>query len=162
MDSATYFYNRTSYFSIGDGMKQLTTTDGKFGPYKDVTEFDEFWLVDGATLPKHIIGPSQVEDWDGQYPVVEKPLPDNEDVYMAAMEALYDKVAQTKQYDNRLTCALRAGYPGPFQAEGLAFGSWMDTCNEFGYYMLARVTSGDLPQPTVDEFMAQLPEMEWP
>lgn len=79
------------------------------------------------------------------------------------MTALFDTTAQSKRYDNRITCALRAGYVGPFQAEGQAFATWMDTCNSLGYTMLAEVQAGTRPMPSsVAEALALLPEMVWP
>lgn len=80
-----------------------------------------------------------------------------------AMDDLFNLTAQSKHYDNRITCALRAGYPGPFQSEGLAFASWMDAQNLKAYQMLAQVESGDLPMPkTVQEALALLSPMVWP
>lgn len=79
-----------------------------------------------------------------------------------ALEAHYDATAQTRHYDNRLTCALRSGYPGPFQAEGAAFGTWMDTCNAYGYQVIADVEAGKRPIPTAEELVAEMPEMVWP
>lgn len=82
--------------------------------------------------------------------------------YTSAMDRLFDETAQQKNYDNRVTATLRAGYPGPFQAEGIAFGTWMDTCYAMGYQIMAEVLAGQRPMPTVDEFLALLPTMEWP
>ena len=82
--------------------------------------------------------------------------------YVAAMEALYDTKAKERRYDNRLTCALRAGYPGPFQAEGQAFAIWMDNCNALGYQIMDEVLAGQRPVPTVPELIAELPGLEWP
>lgn len=80
-----------------------------------------------------------------------------------AMTALFDSTAQARRYDNRITCALRAGYVGPFQAEGQAFATWMDTCNALGYTMLAEVQAGTRPMPaSVVDALALLPEMVWP
>jgi len=80
-----------------------------------------------------------------------------------AMEALFDATAQAKHYDNRITCALRAGYPGPFQAEGKAFAEWMDGCNALAYQMLAEVQAGTRQMPaTKEEALALLPAMVWP
>lgn len=39
-----------------------------------------------------------------------------------------DTTAQKHGYDNIMTAALRAGYPGPYQTEGVKFASWMDIC----------------------------------
>lgn len=82
--------------------------------------------------------------------------------YVDAMTALFDKTAQHRRYDDRVTCALRAGYPGPFQAEGQAFAMWMDACNKLGYDTLAAVKAGTIAKPSVDEFIAALPKLTWP
>lgn len=82
--------------------------------------------------------------------------------YTAALEALYDTTAQSRKYDNRLTCALRAGYAGPFQAEGTAFAVWMDTCNMTAYDIMGQVLAGDITMPSIAELLAMMPTMEWP
>lgn len=81
----------------------------------------------------------------------------------AALVAHLDQVARERRYDNRITCALRAGYPGPFQAEGQAFAAWMDGCNALAYQLLAEVMSGKRPMPTDPQALIDLlPAMEWP
>ena len=81
----------------------------------------------------------------------------------AALTAHLDSTAQARRYDNRITCALRAGYPGPFQAEGAAFALWMDNCNAIAYQMLAEVQAGARPLPTSPQALIDLlPPMEWP
>ena len=82
--------------------------------------------------------------------------------YTAALEAHYDSKAQERKYDNRYTCSLRAGYAGPFQAEGTAFAVWMDACNAQCYTMLAQVQAGTIPLPTIEEVISALPELTWP
>lgn len=82
--------------------------------------------------------------------------------YAAVLEELYDRKAQERRYDNRLTCALRAGYSGPYQAEGQAFAMWMDTCNAIAYDVLRQMKAGTLTPPAVDELLGQLPELAWP
>lgn len=101
---------------------------------------------------------------DGNVPQPADPLPQEEILaaYTAAMDGLFNSTAQARRYDNRVTCALRAGYPGPFQAEGLAFAQWMDACNALGYQVMGEVLGGLRPLPTVAEFLALLPVMEWP
>jgi hypothetical protein len=82
---------------------------------------------------------------------------------LQGMTTLFDQTAQSRHYDNRVTCALRAGYPGPFHAEGAAFATWMDSCNATAYTMLAQVQAGTMPMPaTVDAALALLPAMVWP
>jgi len=78
-----------------------------------------------------------------------------------ALEAHYDLVAQAKKYDNRLTCALRAGYAGPFKAEGTTFAIWMDTCNAYAYQVMGDVLNGLRSIPTAEELIAELPAASW-
>jgi len=80
----------------------------------------------------------------------------------AALESHYDSVAQAKRYDNRLTCALRAGYAGPFRAEGQAFAVWMDNCNAYAYQVMADCLAGTRAIPTGKELIAELPVFSWP
>ena len=89
------------------------------------------------------------------------PLPTLED-YDAALTAHLNAEAQTHRYEDRISCSVRAGYVGPFQAEGIAFAQWMDACNAMGYSMLAEFQQGLIPQPTISEMLAALPAMVWP
>ena len=82
--------------------------------------------------------------------------------YSVAMQAFFDHKAAEKNYDSRLTCTLRAGYAGPYQAEGLAFALWMDACNVHAYTVLSQVQAGKRETPTVDVLLAELPALVWP
>jgi len=82
--------------------------------------------------------------------------------YTAALDAHIDATAKERGYDTRVTCALRAAYPGPYQAEGLAFAQWMDACYQQGTQALAEVMAGKRKVPTIDAFLKSLPSMEWP
>lgn len=82
--------------------------------------------------------------------------------YTSALTQHLDAVAQSRRYDNRISFMARAGFPGPFQAEAIAFATWADTCNALGYELLAQVLRGEQPMPTVSEFLALLPVVEWP
>ncbi len=48
-----------------------------------------------------------------------------------------DTEAKRRGYDTIQSAALRAAYPGPYQAEGLALASWMDGCWAAAYALLA-------------------------
>lgn len=83
--------------------------------------------------------------------------------YELALDTHMDKVAQARRYDNRITCALRAGYSGPFQEEGTAFASWMESCNLLAYQILAEVEQGLRPAPATPQVLVQLmPAPPWP
>lgn len=80
-----------------------------------------------------------------------------------ALTAHLDSTAQQRRYDNRITCMVRAGFVGPFQAEGKAFATWCDSCNAIAYQMLAAVQAGTEPMPeSPAAFIATLPAMVWP
>lgn len=85
-----------------------------------------------------------------------------QDQYAAALDAFIDAKARERGYDGRITCALRAGYPGPFQAEGQAFAPWMDACYATAQQVLSEVMAGARPMPTPESFIAELPPMVWP
>lgn len=80
------------------------------------------------------------------------------------LEIYFDKVAKAKGYNDRITCTLRAGLPdSPFQAEGVAFGTWMDTCFATLYAALNEVKEGTRPVPaSFSEVLALLPASPWP
>lgn len=77
--------------------------------------------------------------------------------YEATLDAHLDSVARQHRYDNRFTFALRAGYEGPYKAEGVAFAQWMEACNTSFYTLLQEVTAGTRSRPTMAEFIASLP-----
>jgi hypothetical protein len=81
--------------------------------------------------------------------------------YVDALDSHFDLVAQSRKYNNRYTCALRAGYAGPFQSEGRSFALWMDSCNAKAYLELDLVMSGRQEAPTIDELIAGLPVIDW-
>lgn len=96
-------------------------------------------------------------------PADQIPLEAQISAFDAALGAHLDATAQQRRYTDRYTCALRAGYPGPFQPEGIAFAQWMDSANAMGYQLLGEVLSGQRPMPEdPQEFIALLPAMEWP
>ena len=75
----------------------------------------------------------------------------------AAIDAHLDSVAQSYRFVDRTRLALRAAYPNQWQALGVAFGTWMDTCNAMVAAGLQDVLNGTLELPTASETIAQLP-----
>ena len=49
-----------------------------------------------------------------------------------------------------------------FQTEGIAFATWMDNCNAYGYQVMADCLAQLRTIPTVEELIAELPELIWP
>ena len=81
---------------------------------------------------------------------------------LAVVEQHMDAVAAERNYDNRYTCAVRAGYPNQWQAEGTAFGEWMDACYAHLYQVQADVLAGSRAIPSEVDLIAELPAMVWP
>lgn len=77
--------------------------------------------------------------------------------YESALNEHLDSVARQHRYDDRFTFALRSGYTGPYQADGKAFGTWMDTCNAQAYKLLEDVQAGRTTMPSIEDFIAGLP-----
>jgi len=127
-----------------------TATDAYEGPDSFITAPPDF---DASRLGEYVIT-------DG---VASLPAIDVVALFDAALTAHLDNTAKQRRYDNRITCAVRAGYAGPFQAEGAAFALWMDTCNALAYQMLAAVQAGTAPIPESPQaFIDTLPAMVWP
>lgn len=77
--------------------------------------------------------------------------------YEALLDNHLDAVAKAHRYRDRERFALRSGYPGPYQAEGIAFGTWMDTCNKLSYDLMDDVIAGRVELPTPEQFINDLP-----
>lgn len=123
-------------------------------------------LEDGACVPEGHRWWAEYQAWlaagnSPEAPVGINPEGIQEELTQALNEHL-DSVAAQRRYDSRFTCALRAGFPGPFQPEGLVFAAFMDECNMVGYLLMQEVKAGLAPVPTKAELIALMPNIEWP
>lgn len=84
------------------------------------------------------------------------------DKYQAAHDAHLNAAAKARRYDSIHTAALRAGYPGPFHDEGVAFAQWMDQCNASGYQIMAEIEAETRAPLSVDDYIALLPPLVLP
>jgi len=80
-------------------------------------------------------------------------------VNIAAIQAELDRQAQLKSYDNILSACSYAAQPegAPFQAEGATYLQWRSDVWAQAYAVLAEVQSGNLPLPSPEESVAQMP-----
>jgi hypothetical protein len=145
----------TMWARIEDGtVAEITNIDpaGRFHPslvwVTCNSEVEPGWLYDGAAFTA---------------PVAHAATPDEIEVALTSvLNRHLDAVAGQRRYDSRFTCALRAGFPGPFQEEGQVFAAFMDDCNMDAYQLMAKVKAGDAPVPTEAELIAALPVIAWP
>lgn len=133
---------------------------------KEIYQVDPTTILSAAYASKFVQVPDEVQQgWvesDGVYSAPAQPAPTVED-FTNALTAHLDATAQQRRYDNRITCMVRAGFAGPFQAEGLAFAEWADTCNATAYALLAEVQASTRPMPqTTQALIDVMPAMVWP
>jgi len=83
-------------------------------------------------------------------------------VLLAGVDAHLNAAARAKRYDSIRAAALRAGYPGPFHNEGMAFAIWMDSVYAKWYEVLADVQAGDVEEPTLEQLIGMLPTLQLP
>lgn len=135
------------------------------------------WLVPGGCLE---IAPPEVPA--GQYAAAEagawvlrdiplepeapQPEPLTAEQRIAALlrhvDAHLNAGAAIRRYDSIVTASLRAGYPGPFHDEGVAFATWMDATYARCYEILAQWEAGEIAEPTAAELIAMLPALGLP
>lgn len=83
--------------------------------------------------------------------------------YKAAIVAHLDAVAVSRLYDNAVSISTYVNSTKPkWVAEATAFVAWRDEVWECAYAVEAEVILGQREQPTVAEFLAELPKMDWP
>ena len=127
-----------------------------------------FLELDGAHIPRddENIDFQRYKEWiaAGNPPAQPPALTEESRIaaLLAAVDVHLDQRARVERYDSIRSAALRAGYPGPFHAEGLAFATWMDACYSRCYDLLAQWHAGEIQEPTVDELIALLPNLELP
>lgn len=83
--------------------------------------------------------------------------------YRRAIQGHLDQTARTRSYDNGYTIATYAVSSVPaWEAEALAFIAWRDAVWVYAFAELAKVEQGLRTPPSVEDFISELPAMEWP
>lgn len=89
------------------------------------------------------------------------PIPTVE-YFRIAIQSLIDAKAQEKQYDSGATLASYVNSTiEQWSDEATAFVAWRDAVWLYALAELDKVQSGARSQPTVEAFLAELPELEW-
>lgn len=80
-----------------------------------------------------------------------------------AVQEMMDLKAKERGYDNILSaCTYATNTNTKFAAEGQACVTWRDSVWSACYQIMADVASGTVPEPTLNELLAELPSMVWP
>lgn len=80
-----------------------------------------------------------------------------------AIQAHVDAQVRTRQYESGVSLASYAASTNPrWAAEAAVFIAWRDAVWAHAYTELDKVMDGEREQPTVEDFIAELPDIEWP
>lgn len=110
----------------------------------------------------HIVSQSlQIVNGVPQYINVVEPDVVTLDTYKIAFDAHLDSVAQSKQYDDRVTIATYTTSSNlTWAGEANTFIQWRDAALSSMFDQLAAVQAGE-PAPTVEQFIDNLPVIDW-
>jgi hypothetical protein len=91
---------------------------------------------------------------------------DNTQIFNACTKLVADKldsVAQEKQYSTAVACASYAtSSNAQWASEAQVFIHWRDSVFEYAINIQTKVQQGQMPCPTIQEFMSGLPIIVWP
>jgi hypothetical protein len=124
----------------------------------------------GDVLPPWVPVPDEVfagfiRNKDGTFsaPPPAEPPPPTIDDYENAIQSVVDGAARSKQFRDGVTLASYTSSTKPqWAAEAAAFVAWRDAAWAYSYAELAKVQAGQRTQPSVAEFLTELPEIVWP
>lgn len=108
---------------------------------------------------------------DNGFQVVEPPSPDPDptpdvpliEQFRWGIQMHVDSVAYQKQYDNGISCASYVNSTNQeWAAQAQCFIAWRDAVWSYAFVELDKVQNGQRPLPSIEEFIAELPVIEWP
>lgn len=96
-------------------------------------------------------------------PVAEHPGLNPVDIYRLEIQAMIDAKASERQYDNGATLASYVNSTiEQWATEAQAFVAWRDAVWLYALAELDKVQKDEREQPSVVDFLAELPAFEWP
>lgn len=83
--------------------------------------------------------------------------------YGAAVQTHVDAVAKAREFNDGVTAATYLTSTIPrWKADAEAFVAWRDIVWAYSYGELDKVRNGERPQPTIANFINELPAVSWP
>lgn len=126
-------------------------------------------VIDGVqvTVPDDMANRHRqmIADWEAEGNTIEPyvPPPPTLDDYEQAIQAHIDATAREKKYANGFACSTYVNSKTPlWAAEAQAFVDWRDDVWLYAFAELEKVQQGQREQPTIEEFIAELPAINWP
>ncbi len=124
---------------------------------------NEFWWeADGRKVKVDFLGDPAERGLFDEEPEIEPEPPTLAD-YEDAIQAMVDATAKEKLFRDGVTLASYTASTNPqWAAEAAAFVGWRDQIWAHAYAELAKVQAGLREQPTVNDFLSELPAIVWP
>lgn len=95
--------------------------------------------------------------------LIQASSPTSIDAYVNTAQAIMDSKMQERGYDGILSaCTYATSSVSQFATEGQAAVTWRDSVWAKCYEILNAVTAGQRQQPTLQEFIDELPAFTWP
>lgn len=134
--------------------------------YKKVADVDCQWInPDNGSVIVGRIGQSLGSLVDEINNAVEAGLPNAEPNivdYEAAIQTLVDTTATARRFRDGVTMASYVASTNQQWAdEAQAFVAWRDAVWAYAYSELDKVMTGQRPQPTVEDFLAEIEPIDW-
>lgn len=83
--------------------------------------------------------------------------------YAAAVQAHIDGTAKAREFNDGVTAATYlTSTVARWKADAEAFVAWRDQVWAYSYGELEKVVGGQRSQPTIEDFINELPPVEWP
>jgi hypothetical protein len=134
----------------------------------ELAAIDVYPVTDGSVPDGHVTTGSALV-WDANAATVtrvftsEPAPPPGMDDYRNAIQAHIDTTAGQRDYGSAVSAASYAtSKNAKWKSEAETFVDWRDSVWTYVYEQLALVQAGQRTQPTVAEFIAELPAIVWP
>ena len=140
-----------------------------------VAEIADAGYVEAPAKPEHDPATQHEPEWTGEGWAVTDLTPEEIagriaagqaaliEAYRLAIQSHVDQVAQSRRYDGGNSLASYvASTNAQWAAEAVAFVAWRDAVWTYSYAELDKVLAEEREQPTIEDFLGELPVIEWP
>lgn len=143
---------------LPNGAHVYAPTLGDYGEYKLV----ERW-IDGDISKQFLKSGEIISFENNKILITWQYRQPNENEYATFIQKHIDKIAQDKQYADGVSLASYDSSTIPeWATEAQTFVTWRDQVWVYAFTELEKVKNGQRPQPSIEEFLQELPVITWP